>query len=183
VTLRPLDRALGALALACSAAHTANHLAHGDHWSNALWACNVATVLVGVGLLVRAATANAIGLLWVSVGLPLWLIDLAFGSSFLATSTLIHLPPLVVGAWGARRLGVPRGAAWKAFAALAGLQILCRVATPPVENVNMVFAMEPTWQRFFPSYGWNYAAGCVLHAAAFLALEPLYRKLRPATSA
>ena len=180
---RALDAALGALALGCSALHTGNHLAHGDHWSNALWACNVATVLVGVGLLARAPAANAIGLLWVSVGLPLWLIDLAGGSPFLATSSLIHLPPILAGAWGARRMGVPRGSAWRAFAALAALQILCRLITPPVENVNMVFAMEPTWQKLFPSYFWNYLAGCALHAGAFLALEPLYRKLLPVSAA
>lgn len=184
---RRLELGAGALAILCSAAHTANHLAHGDHWSNALWACNIATLLVGAGLLLRAPRANAIGLLWLSVGLPLWLFDLAFGSPFLATSSLIHLPPLALGLLGARRLGVPRGAAWQACAALAALQILCRLTTPPVENVNMVFAMEPSWQRWFPSYFWNYLAGCALHAGAFAGLAPLYRRLHrvdsPATSA
>jgi hypothetical protein len=174
---RRAEVALGALAIACSVLHTGNHLAHGDHWSNALWACNVATILVGVGLLAPSPRANAIGLLWLSVGLPLWLIDLAFGSPFLATSSLIHLPPLAIGAFGARRLGVPRGVVWQAFAALAALQLVCRLVTPPAENVNMVFAMEPSWQRFFPSYLWNYLAGCLLHAGAFAFLAPLYRKL------
>ncbi|HEV3027145.1 MAG TPA: hypothetical protein VG457_06200, partial [Planctomycetota bacterium] len=119
---------------------------------NLLWACNLGTLAVGMGLLFGSPTWNAIGTYWLVPGLPLWIYDLAKGGEFLWTSVLTHVGGLGVGFFGLRRLGVPRGGWWKATAALGALVAVCRVATPPKQNINLAHAPYPGWETTFPSH-------------------------------
>jgi len=80
-------RVLGIVAFVFYAIHATAHLYRGEPY-DLLWACNVAAVLVALGLLLRNATLNAIGLLWLCFGTSLWILDLATGGEFLPTSTL-----------------------------------------------------------------------------------------------
>jgi fluoride ion exporter CrcB/FEX len=101
----------------------------------------------------------------------LWAIELFAGGEFLWTSYLTHLALPAIGIAGVRRLGAPPGLAWRALLGVGLIQALCRICTPPVENVNMVFSQQPEWRAVFPSYFVNYLAGLALHAAGFLLLE------------
>ncbi|MGC4095259.1 MAG: hypothetical protein QM756_46520 [Polyangiaceae bacterium] len=142
---------LGVAALACYAIHAGSHVLAGRP-AEALWACHVATLLVGVGALLRHATPIAIGVLWLSFGNPLWVLDLCTGGEFLPTSPFTHVGGFVLGCVALRRLGLPRGAWWQAMAAFIGLLLFTRLVTPPVSNVNLAFAVAPGWERAFPSY-------------------------------
>src|SRR5689334_12253994 len=86
---RHLTTSLGIGALSCYAIHALFHLSRGE-WYDLFWACHVAAIFVGIGLLTRSATINGIGVLLGLMGLPLWLADLAAGSEFLPTSLLTH---------------------------------------------------------------------------------------------
>ena len=94
----------------------------------------------------------AVGVLWLLVGLPLWLLELAGGGEFIPTSLLTHVLGLVVGLVGVWRLGMPEGAWWKATLALLVLNQLCRWVTPVKANVNVAFAIHPGWDRWFSSH-------------------------------
>jgi hypothetical protein len=119
---------------------------------NMLWSCHLACLLVGVGLLSSSATLNAIGVLWITIGIPMWVLDLATGGAFLAPSVLTHFGALVLGGFGVRGLGWPAGMWWKAILALGGLHALTRLISPPEGNVNLAFAVWPGWERHFPSH-------------------------------
>ena len=144
-------RALGVLALIFYAIHAAVHLHRGQPY-HALWACHVAALLVGFGLLLRNATLNAIGLLWSAFGLSLWLLDIATGGEFIPTSTLTHAGAFALGLYGVRVLGTPRRLALKTVAAFVALCVLCRLVTPPELNVNLAFRVADGWTPYFPSY-------------------------------
>src|SRR3972149_3134011 len=90
---------LGCLSLVFYAVHAGYHVFDG-HPENGLWMCHVAAVLVGVGLIARSAAANAIGVLCLLVGLPLWVLDLVGGDRFLPTSLLADVGALVIGLAG-----------------------------------------------------------------------------------
>lgn len=172
---------LGIAALAIGALHMGWHLSHGDSWANLLWICNLAAILVGAGLIARRPAVVAIGTMWLLIGLPLWSIEMFAGGEFRWTSFPLHLLVPAIGLTGLRRIGVPRGVAWKALLGVGAVQALCRAITPPVENVNMVFAQQPEWRGIFPSYFSNYLAGLALHAIGFVLLEwALRRFISPA---
>ena len=78
------------------------------------------SLLVAAGLWRRNARLNAVGLLWACFGLPIWLLYTFTGGEFMPTALLTHVGGLVIGIYGVRVLGLPRGSAWKAFAAYIG---------------------------------------------------------------
>jgi len=161
--------ALGLAAIAFYAAHAVDSLIRKQP-DNLLWVCNLGALAVGVGLLFGWPTLNAIGLFWLVLGLPLWIYDLVKGGEFLWTSTLTHGGGLVVGFAGLCKLGLPRGAWWKATVALGALNLVCRV-TPPKQNINLAHAVYPGWEGVFPSH-FVYLVGLLaLFAAVAAALQ------------
>ncbi len=169
---------LGLLALAFYAVHGAVHVREG-HAEDALWACHVAAALVGVGLLGGWAALVAVGVIWLMVGEPLWVFDVATGSALQPTSLLTHVGGLIVGLIGLRHLGVPAGVWWKALLALAALQQVCRWVTPPEANVNVAFSVYPWMRPYFASY-WRYCAAMLpLFGLLFFLSEVVLRKLLP----
>jgi hypothetical protein len=175
---QPSKRALtlgGLTALACYAVHAIFHLTQG-RWYDLFWACHVAAILIGVGLLAHSATINGMGVLMGLMGLPLWAADLAAGSEFFPTSVLTHVVALAIGLHGVGRLGMPQGTWWKTTAAVVGLIALCRLATPAAANVNVAFAIQPGWEHYFASHA-SYL-GCTIGAATayFFVVEWIVRR-------
>ena len=153
---------LGCLSLVFYAVHAGYHVFDG-HPENGLWMCHVAAVLVGVGLIVRSAALNAVGVLCLLVGLPLWIFDLVGGDRFLPTSLLTHVGALAIGLVGIRRLGVPRQVWAKAAAFVGAMHLVARWITPERANVNLAFAVWPGWEPYFAShvvYAWTMLATC-----------------------
>jgi hypothetical protein len=163
------------LALACFALHAAVLLRR-DETPHVLWACHVATLLIGAGLMAGAPPPVAIGVSWLSVGTPAWLVDLARGAEQIPTSALTHLGGLALGVLGVRVLGWPRGVWWKAFLVLVGLVLFCRLATPASENVNMAFRVWDRWGTPMPSFAATAAMALSLHLFVFHWMERRFRR-------
>jgi len=142
---------LGLAALGCYAIHATFHLLNGRP-ADLLWACHLGAALVGIGLLVRSGTTNGIGVLFLLMGTPLWIMDLASGGVFYPTSAFTHIGGLIIGLYGVRRLSFPSGTWWRAVAALIGLILICRFVTPREANINMAFAVYPGWEKVYPSH-------------------------------
>ena len=68
-------------------------------------------------------------------------------------------------------LGLPRGVWWKASLALGGLILLCRVATPAKQNINLAHATYPGWETTFPSHLVYLASLLALFAAVAAAIQ------------
>jgi len=159
---------------------------YGIHWGyqlrlghpeNGLWACHVAALVIGVGLLASSATLVTVGLLWLAVGIPLWIFDLLVGGESAPTSVLTHLGGVVVGLIGLHDLEMPDPAWWKALLAIGALQHLCRWVTPEKENVNAAFAVYAPFQRWFSSYRWYQLATALTLGIVFFVAEYGLRKL------
>lgn len=165
---------LGSLAILFYLIHAAYWLRQGIP-ANILWACHIATLLVGVGLLVRQPRLTAVGLSWLILGTPLWLLDL-LSHPLYPTSLFTHVGGLVIGVWGVWRYGFPRHTWLWALVGLAILQQICRWITPPAENVNLAFAVFEGWEEMFPHYGRYLLLLASLAAAAFYALEQVAQK-------
>jgi hypothetical protein len=156
------------LALALYAVHAAYHLRDG-HPEHLLWACHLAAVFVGVGLLRASPRLNAIGFLWLVIGNALWLLDLAGGGEFIPTSRGTHVGGLALSLIALARLGMPRHAWWQAAAVFLLLQQLTRWLSPAGANVNVAFRVWDGWEGHFPSYPWD-MAGLVASALASASL-------------
>src|SRR5207249_1214343 len=89
-------RALGAAVLLALGVHA---LTKGPgRIAEMLWACHVASALIGVGLLTGRRAAYATGTLFlVSMGLPAYAIDLLAGARTTVTAVVAHAVPIVAG--------------------------------------------------------------------------------------
>jgi hypothetical protein len=171
-----MRRALAVLAVSFYAIHAFVHLRRGEPY-DLLWGCHLATLLVAAGLLWRNATLNAIGLLWACFGLPMWLLYSFTGGEFMPTATLTHLGALVIGIYGVRLLGLPRGSTWKALAAYVGLWLLTRAITPERANINLAFHVHPGWEQRFATYPIYFVTLLTGGALVFAVAERVFRQI------
>ena len=131
----PNPIALGLAAFGFFLIHGCYQYSHG-RWENLLWACHLADLCVGVGLVLGLRSITASGLVMLGFGVPMWLIGLATGGEFYPTSILTHFGGLAVGIIGVRQLGGLRGDWWKAYLLIVALVVLSRLLTPAGMNVN-----------------------------------------------
>lgn len=171
-----MRRWLAALAVLFYAVHGLVHLRRGEPY-DLLWGCHVAALLIAAGLLGRNATLNAVGLLWACFGLPIWLLYTFTGGEFMPTAMLTHVGGLVIGVYGVRLLGLPRGSAWKALAGYGGLWLLTRAITPESANINLAFHVHPGWEDRFTTYPIYFATLLVGGAFAFVTGEAVFRHI------
>jgi hypothetical protein len=168
---------VAALCFLLYAAHAAYFATHGQSLANMLWACHLATLMVGVGLLLGSARLNAVGLLWLCLGLPFWLMDLVNGGDLLPTSALSHFGGLIAGFWGLRQLRFPSQTWWLAASGLLGLHLLSKLVTPPAENINLAFAIWRGGERYFSSHTLYIVTLLAMSAAVFAAATPFLQRL------
>lgn len=161
---------VGVGALLCYAIHAGSHVLAGRP-AEALWACHVATLLVGVGALLESSSWVAVGVLWLAFGNPLWILDLLTGGEFLLTSPLTHVGGLLLGLLALRRLPPPGVLWWKAVLAFAALLAVTRLVTPRSANVNLAFAVASGWEKIFPSYPLYLSLLLAAGAATFFVVE------------
>ena len=118
--------ALGASALALFATREIVFAFRGQS-ENGLWACYVALLLIGVGLMVRSAACNAVGTFWLTVGFPLWVIDMLAAGGTESTSALTHISGVILGYTGMKQLGLP-SRTW--IFSILGLVVLIIISRP-----------------------------------------------------
>ena len=135
---------LALVVLGSYALHAAHKLEHGV-LGEMLWACHVASLAIGLGILTRLSALVAVGTLFhVAVGVPAYGLDVLVLRTTTFSSVLIHTVPPLAG------LAVLRlEAAWPLWTPLAAGSLyvalipLSRWFTDPALNVNLAFRPWP----------------------------------------
>ena len=140
-----------------------------------IWSCHLGCLIVGMGLLVRLPWLYAIGFFWLTMGVPLWLLNVLTGHEFMLTSILSHGGGVIVAVYGLRFMEIPRFAWAAATAGLAVLGLLTRWVTPPDANVNLAFAVWSGWEDRFPSHFWYVVMLLSIAAVSFWFIELIIR--------
>lgn len=146
------------------------------HPESLLWACHVASVLIGLGMFFAAPRLLAVGMLWVTYGNLFWLLYLATGGEFLPTSLLTHVGSLLVGLIGLRRFGFPANTYPRALLGLIALVFVSRF-TPPGENVNLAHRIGDGWETVFPSHRIYLLGLFAATGVSFFVMEIVYRRI------
>ena len=169
-------RIFGVTAVVFYAIHAGWQVLH-DNPANPLWACHLGSLLVGMGLLCGAPLLNLVGVLWLSLGTPLWIWDLSRGAgTFYPTSTLTHVGGLAVGILGLRQFGLPGRAAWPpAFGGAIGLHVLSRWVAPAGKHINFAGGIWPGMEAYFESETVFLLGVLLLCGTAFWGVERLLR--------
>jgi hypothetical protein len=104
-----------------------------------LWICNVSNYLLGISLLLAWAPGIWAATLWIVIGTPLWLYDCVNTSQIEVHSFFTHLGSSAIGLFACRNHPVKNKYWLKTFLLLIPFQLLARILTRPVYNVNGAF--------------------------------------------
>ncbi len=165
----------GLLAIAFFLIH-AGALVHAGEYYHIIWSCHLGCLIVGIGLLYRLQWLFAVGFFWLTMGVPLWLLNVLTSHEYMLTSTLSHIGGIIIAVYGLRFLIIPRFAWTAATAGLVILGIITRLVTAPEANVNLAFAVWSGWEDTFPSHFWYLVMLLSMASVSFGLLELFIRK-------
>ena len=160
-------------------------LAQGIHYwrihqvGNMLWMCNVGNLLLAVGLFLEKPIVIRLAAIWTIPGLLVWFLYVVLAWGVFFTSTLAHVGGVAVAAVALKAYRMDRSSWRYAFGWYLVVQLLSRFFTAPDLNVNLAHAVQPGWERTFPSY-WTFWLTLTVITAAVLWLSGLiWRTLWP----
>ncbi|MGH9873851.1 MAG: hypothetical protein ACRD9S_15480 [Pyrinomonadaceae bacterium] len=186
-------RLLGILPLAFFCAQ-ALHYWQIHQLGHMLWMCNIGNLLLALGLFFEQVILIRVAVIWMVPGLAVWftyvvptwgmLLSGKFSYTELfgvASSTLAHVGGFAVGMVVIRRVKMD-GRAWLyAFIWYVIVQLISRLSTPAVMNVNLSHNIQPGWEQTFSSYWKFWLALTVLAGICLWTFGFLLKTLWPAT--
>lgn len=143
----------------------------GDKLENLLWVCDVANLMLAIGLISAWPTLRRTATVLVLFGTPLWIWELTVGSACSIHSVATHVGSALVGVvtW---REAVRQRPCWKWCTVTFVLTFLAtRMWTPPGANVNVAFAVHPGVASLFTSFPLYTVTNLLLGSLAAFGLE------------
>ena len=143
-----------------------------DQLGHMLWMCNLGNLVLALGLFFEKPLLVRVAAIWTIPGLFIWFfyVVLAWGVFF--TSTLAHVGGIAVAAIALKTYRMDRNAWRYAFGWSLLVQLISRFVTAPELNVNLAHAVQPGFERTFPSY-WMFWLALTIATAVCLWLSGL----------
>lgn len=116
-----------------------------------LFACYVANLLLGLGVVVGSSALTGTGFSWVLPGYLLWLHYIFRTADWEPSGAAMHTSGLLVGLMTMRFHRYPRYVWLLAFGLGGVLHFLALLLTDPALNVNAAFRIYEGWEPFFSS--------------------------------
>ena len=117
-----------------------------------LWMCHVANTLLGCALLFDRPKLMRLALLWIILGIPLWLLDVWVIQTIEAVSVLSHFGGLGVGLYALAQLRMSDNPWLAAVLLYLAVQQVCRWVTEPALNVNLAHEVYEGSREWFSRY-------------------------------
>jgi len=132
----PKLRLLSVLPLVFFIAHLRYHYNQGAA-SNIFWMCNISTLTLSLGLFLNKRFVIRVSALWLTLGFPLWIIDLLQFWETPITTFLVHIGGGCIALYSLKYIGFSRNTWLYSFIWYLTVQQFCRMYTPVFLNVNL----------------------------------------------
>lgn len=109
------------------------------HWQHLLFFCFAANLLIGFGLLLRQKIMTGVGLCFVTIGLPLWILHSISINNWPLSGTVFHLSGVVLGLYSIRKAKLSSYTGISSVIFGGTIFILSRLFTKPEFNINGVY--------------------------------------------
>lgn len=164
-------------------------LAQGVHYwrinqlGHMCWMCNIGNLVLALGLFFDKPLLIRVAAIWTIPGLIVWFVYVVLAWGVFLTSTLAHVGGITVAAFVLKTYRMDRNSWLYAFGWYLVMQLISRLFTAPELNVNLVYAVQPGWERAFTSY-WSFWLVLTIATAVVLWLSGLlWRTLWPTIEA
>lgn len=129
-------RLLSILPLVFFIAHLRYHYNQGAA-SNIFWMCNISILTLSLGLFLNKPVVIRVSALWLTLGFPLWIIDLMQFWETPITTFLVHIGGVCIALYSLKYIGFSRNLWLHSFVWYLTVQQFCRICTPISLNVNL----------------------------------------------
>ncbi len=140
---------------------------------NLLWMCNIGNLVLAMGLFLEKPLVIRLSAIWMIPGLLVWILYVVLAWGVFFSSTLAHVGGLAVAMIALSRVRMERGVWRWSFGWYLMVQLASRFVTLPQLNVNLAHAVQPGWERAFPSY-WMFWLVLTLVTVAVLWLSGVF---------
>jgi hypothetical protein len=147
-------RLIGLLPLTFFLAQTV-HYWHVGGMGNLFFMCNIGNLLLALGLFLNHRELIRATAIWTIPGLGIWIRYVLFEYDFVFSSELAHVGGIIVALIVLRRVRMDRIAWVYAFVWYLFMQVVSRLVTSPVLNVNAAHRIQTGWEHAFSSY-WEF---------------------------
>ena len=146
---------------------------------NMFWMCNINLLVLALGLFFDQPLLVRVAAIWTIPGIFMWFFFYVVTWGVFLSSILVHVGGLAVAAIALRTYRMDRRSWRYAFGWFLIVQFVSRFATASQLNVNVAHAIQPGWERTFPSF-WMFWLTLIIVTAAVLWLSGLlWRTLWP----
>ncbi|NBO63469.1 MAG: hypothetical protein EBU88_01240 [Acidobacteria bacterium] len=123
--------------------------------------CNVTLVMLSLGMLLGRQLPTRVAAIWLTIGVPMWLIDAWVTQVIWIASIISHFGGWLIGLFALRQTRVT-GRSWLPAAGWFFLwQVVTRFTTRPDLNVNIAHSPYEFSTAWFGSY-WQFWVVCAL---------------------
>ena len=155
------------------------HYYHINQLGHMLWMCNIGNLVLALGLIFEKPLLVRVAAIWTIPGLIIWFLYVVLAWGVFFTSTLAHVGGLAVAAIALKTYRMDRNSWRFAFGWSLLVQLISRFITAPELNVNLSHAVQPGWERTFPSYWMFWLATTLLSVVVLWLSGLLWRSLWP----
>lgn len=148
-------RLIGLLPLIFFLAQTVHYWRYGG-LSHLAWMCNIGNLLMAIGIFLDHKESIRVAAIWTVPGLGIWFWYVWLSGSTALSSTLAHVGGIIVTVYVLRRVRMDRVAWIYALVWYLLMQIVSRVVTAPVHNVNVAFRIQDGWENAFGGSFWKF---------------------------
>jgi hypothetical protein len=117
--------------------------------------CNIANLLLAVGLFLAQPVLIRLAVIWLIPGLPLWLWFVVREGGWILSSFFPHVGGLIVGLVAMHRVRASRWTWLYGFAWYLFVQEVCRLFTPAELNINVSHLIYGGFETMFGAY-WQF---------------------------
>lgn len=171
-------RLLGLVPLAVFILHFLYHNSIGAPGLS-MWMCHASNVVLALGLFLGKPSFIRVAVMWIAVGIPPWIYEMALTSDWPPTSFLSHTGGISVGLIALWRVRAGRFTWIHAFAFGLVIQELSRLFTPPALNVNLAHHARDGAEKVLTAYWQYWLITTVLVAVGLWIIGRVFMKVFP----
>lgn len=149
-----------------------------------LWCCHLSNLLLAIGMVFWRPQLIRVAALWLLMGVPPWILDMAVSRLITPVSIISHLGGSLVALYAMSQIRAQKGSWIHALAYFLALQQVTRLLTVPgpYTNVNVAHFAYGPWKDVVSQYWLYILINSVLAAAALWLIELFLRLVFPAQS-
>lgn len=142
-----------------------------------LYVCYTSNIILGIGIFLNSSNMIGIGVGWLLIGFPLWLIDSILFKDVQISGMFFHVVSLIIGLYLLKYHKISSLICAPAIIIALVLFVFSRLFTNPEYNINAAFRIYQGWEKYFTNYHLYFSCQLLLYFVFFIVFPIISNRL------